>query len=182
MITFVHDHIRKLILFASLGTLGACDTIPAAEQGVMPALALAAVDEATGEGTYYPQISSVETPDIRFAQMAGVGPQERRFFTDQVNLAATTPGRTVPIVAQAVGENRETLVLIYLDAEGAMTPFLARAILARLTSVSRFAPAIAEMGVSSEFDIYNMAAVLGFEQIIVSDGRDFAHQANLRNN
>jgi hypothetical protein len=35
------------------------------------------------------------------------------------------------------------------------------------------------MGLSREFDIYNMAAVLGFRRIIVTDGRDFSHQADL---
>lgn len=112
--------------------------------------------------------------------MAGVGPVERQFFIDQLNLAASTPGRTFPIVVQAVGENRETLVFLYLDADGPMTPYLARAILARLTSLTRSAPAISEMGLSNEFDIYNTAAVLGFAQIIVTDGRDFAHKADLR--
>lgn len=182
MIAIMRDQPRKIALMAALGALGACQSMPAMEQADTPVLSVAAVDERTGAGTYYPRISSIETPEIRFGQMAGVGPEERQFFIDQVNLAASTPGRTAPIVAQAVGENHETLVFIYLDAEGPMTPFLARAILARLTSVSRFAPAIAEMGLSSEFDIYNMAAVLGFGQIIVSDGRDFAHQASLRNN
>lgn len=179
MIKLMNEHTRNLVLIAALGTLGACETMPTAGQADTPVLT---IDDTTGEGKYYPPISSVETPNVRFGQMAGVGPQERQFFTDQINLAASTPGRSVPIVAQAVGENNNTLVFIYLDAEGSMTPYLARGILARLTSVTRFAPAISEMGISSEFDIYNMASVLGFARIIVTDGRDFAHEARLREN
>lgn len=170
----------KFVLIASLCALGACETLSAAGQTATPAPAAAAIDEATGAGTFYPAVSSVERPEIRFARIAGVGPRERQFFTDQVNLAATSPGRTFPIVAQAVGANRETLVLLYFGGEGPMTPYLARGILARLTSITRFNPAIAEMGVSSEFDIYNAAAALGFAQIVVTDGRAFAHQAELR--
>jgi hypothetical protein len=179
---FISDHAGagNIALAILLSTLGACQTVSTEGQADPSALIVASVDETTGAGRYYPQVSSTETPDIRFGKMTGIGPEERQFFTDQVNLAASTPGRTFPIVAQAVGENRETLVFLYLDAEGPMTPYLARAILARLTSVMRSAPAIAEMGLSGEFDIYNTAAVLGFAQIIVTDGRDFAHKADLR--
>ncbi|WP_213271896.1 hypothetical protein [Hyphomonas sp.] len=180
MIPSSHIVASKAALIVLLSGLSACQTTSPAEQADTPAHMAAAPGEMTGEGWYYPPISSEETPDIRFGKMAGIGPEERQFFTDQVNLTASTPGRTFPIVAQAVGENRETLVFLYLDAEGPMTPYLARAILARLTSVMRSAPAIAEMGLSSEFDIYNTAAVLGFAQIIITDGRDFSHQAKLR--
>lgn len=51
--------------------------------------------------------------------------------------------------------------------------------LARMTSVTRFLPEISEMGLSAEFDIYNMAAVLGFNRIVVTDGRKFSHKAEL---
>ncbi|GGD11309.1 hypothetical protein [Aquisalinus flavus] len=174
MIFFKLAHLGKIALVVSLSALGGCETMPTAWKAET-----AAIDETTGEGVYYPKVSSVETPDIRFGRMAGFGPQERQFFVDQVNLAASTPGRTFPIVAQAVGENNETLVFTYLG-DGSMTPYLSRGILARLTSITRAAPAIAEMGLSSEFDVYNMAAVLGFARVTVTDGRHFAHQADLR--
>lgn len=182
MMTLVHDHTRKLLLIAALGALGACETVSGAELADTPALPASAIDEATGVGRYYPPASSVETPNILFERMEGVGPQQRQSFADQINLAASAPGRTVPIVVQAVGADKQTLVFLYIGAEGPMTPYLARGILARLTSITRAAPAIAEMGLSSEFDVYNMAAVLGFSRVIVTDGRDFAHQANLRPN
>lgn len=136
--------------------------------------------DAVGAGVFYPKPKSFETADIRFAAMEGVGPRQRLVFADQINLAASTPGRTIPIVAQAVGEDRATLVFMYLDSEEpGMTPYLARGVLARLTSITRVAPAITEMGLSSEFDIYNMAAVLGFERLVVTDGRAFSHEARL---
>lgn len=177
MISFKPARLGKIALVVSLGALAGCATMPTAWKSETTA-----VDNITGEGMYYPQVSSVETPDIRFGSMAGVGPRERQFFVDQVNLAASTPGRSFPIVAQAVGEDRETLVFVHLDTESPMTPYLARGILARMTSITRSAPAITEMGLSSEFDVYNMAAMLGFSRVLVTDGRDFAHQADLRQN
>jgi hypothetical protein len=108
--------------------------------------------------------------------------QQRQLFADQINLAASSPGRTVPIVAQAVGQDRGSLVFMYIDSEAGLTPYLARGILARLTSITRFAPAITEMGLTNEFDIYNAAAVLGFERIVVTDGREFSHEVKLTAN
>jgi len=48
-----------------------------------------------------------------------------------------------------------------------------------MTSVLRFSPAISEMGVSQELDVYSMAAILGFERIIVTNGRAFSYEAQL---
>lgn len=163
-----------------IGALGACETVPSATEAAVAEAPL--IDAATGAGIYFPPPTSFESPQVRFAQMGGVGANQRQLFVDQVNVAATNTGRSVPVVAQAVGSENHTLVLIYLTAENDMTPYLARGILARLTSIARFAPAIAEMGLTAEFDIYNMAAVMGFERIVVSDGRSFAHQANLTGN
>ena len=166
-------------MIAALGALGACATPISAGPG-SPALTAADIDETTGAGRYYPPASSLETADVLFRQMPGIGPRQRQAFVDQVNLAASTPGGPVPIVAQAVGADRETLVLLYAGGEGPMTPYLARGVLARLTSIARSAPVIMEMGLSSEFDAYNMASVLGFGRLVVTDGRAFTHQADLR--
>jgi hypothetical protein len=174
--------IGKIALIASLGALGACQTMSTERSVGTPAHSAAAVDQTTGEGVYFPAVSSFDTPEVRFGKMAGVGPQQRSVVVDQLNVAVATNAGTLPILVQAVGEDRATLTFTYMNADSAMTPYIARGILARLTSVSRFLPAVTEMGLSSEIDVYNMAAVLGFERIIVTDGRDFAHQANLRQN
>jgi hypothetical protein len=173
--------IAMIAMIASCGALGACAVPVTLHDGVAGSVD-AGSDETTGAGLYYPPASSLETPNIRFQQMLGVGPQQRQSFVDQVNLAVGIPGRSLPIVAQAVGANRETLVVLYVGGEGAMTPYLARGVLARLTAITRSAPAIQAMGLSSDFDAYNMAAVLGFARIVVTDGRAFAHQADLRQN
>ncbi|MEO0607553.1 MAG: hypothetical protein AAFY82_04930, partial [Pseudomonadota bacterium] len=115
----------------------------------------------------------------RFEFMEEIGPQQRQAFVDQLNLATAGGERVLPIVIQAVGEDRSTLVIMNIEPEAFFTPYIARAILARLTSLTRFLPAVSEMGLSSEFDIYNMASVLGFDRIVVTDGREFSHEARL---
>ncbi|MEL6782114.1 MAG: hypothetical protein AAFO51_07030 [Pseudomonadota bacterium] len=176
-------HFAAITALAGVGVLGGCETATGSPQSLEPSLTSEAqIDEATGASTHYPPPTSFETPDIRFGPLAGAGPTQRQFFVDQVNVTAAQAQRSLSLVAQAVGEDRTTLVFTILGAEGEPTSYLARALLARMTSVVRFTPAISEMGLSEAFDIYNTAAVLGFQRIVVSDGRDFSHQADLERN
>lgn len=174
---------RKILLnvalLALLGPLGACETMSAEAQPKKAALTAPAVSEKTGAGVYYPPPTSFEVPEVRVDELVGVGPQQRSLVVDQLNVAVASNGGLLPIVVQAVGEGRTTLVFTYLDADSTMTSYVARGILARLTSLSRFLPAITEFGLSREIDVYNLTALLGFERIIVTDGRSFAHEATL---
>lgn len=158
----------------------ACETAPTAMSSAAdPAAVAAELHSSTGVGVYFPPITSSDSPQIRFSAMPGVGSEQRQFFADQINVAASSAERAVPVVVQAVGDDRKTLVFMPLGGQATATPYIARGILARMTSVSRFLPGISEMGLSQEFDIYNMGAVLGFERIVVTDGRDFSHEAIL---
>lgn len=173
--------LRHAAIIAALGALCACETATGSAVALdKGSPAKTGIDARTGAGLYFPAPTSFEEPQIRFPTLEGVGPAQRRLFVDQVNLAASESSRSVSIVAQAVGEDHGTLVFIILGGHSEPTTYLAKAFLARMTSVSRFTPAIAEMGLSEEFDIYNVAAVLGFQRIVVSDGRAFSHQADLK--
>ena len=45
-----------------------------------------------------------------------------------------------------------------------------------MTAAARQLPAFAQMGVQDAFTFFDLAKLLGFKQITISDGRDFAHQ------
>ncbi len=166
--------LRQSLAVAALSVFGALSIAPG---DAASADRVAAADTKAGPNSYYPPIVSVDTPEIRFSPKGEVEAQKRLFFVDQVNLAAA--GNSFPIVAQAVGDRNATLVIMNIDSPEAMTPYIARAMLARMTSVTRFLPEISDLGLSAEFDIYNMAAVLGFNRIVVTDGRNFSHKAEL---
>lgn len=169
-----------IAILAATATIAACETSPAAIASAADISPVASdLQSGTGVGVFFPSITSSDKPQIRFSTMPGVGPDQRQFFADQINLVASGAERAIPIVVQAVGDDRKTLVFMPIGGQATATPYIARGILARMTSVSRFLPAISEMGLSQEFDIYNMGAVLGFERIVVTDGRDFSHQAIL---
>jgi len=166
---------RAGAILAALFAMTACQAgLASAEPVTTPA----AVPE-TGEGIFFPPVTSTETPAIRFGAAAEIGPQQRQVFVDQINLVTTGGERPIPLIAQAVGTERTTLVLLNMEPETYLTPYIARAILARMTSLTRALPAVAELGMGEAFDIYNRAAIMGFDGIIVTDGRGFSHEARL---
>jgi len=176
------SHFGKTIVMSLLATglIAACETLPVAnETDIVTADVIVEADSDTGEGIYYPKVTISEQPEIRFSPILGAGPQERQFFVDQINRAATTSERDIALVVQAVGSENQTLLFMPLGREASPTIYIAKAMLARMTSVLRFAPAITEMGISQEMDVYNMAAILGFKRIVLTDGRAFSYQANV---
>ena len=172
--------IKLAPVLIAMGALAACETVIAGADADGLATPVETVSvPATGEGIFFPPVTSTDTPQIRFNQTLPVGAMERTFFSDQINLATTSGERMVPIVIQAVGDDQKTLVFVALESSDPMTPYIARAMLARMTSVMRFAPALTEMGINQDMDIYNMAAILGFDRVVVSDGRSRSHMANI---
>lgn len=168
------------ISLLATGLVSACETSPvSSDTSFVSADVSTEANAATGEGIYYPTVTISDQPEIRFGPVLGAGPQERQFFVDQINRAAMTSETEIALTVQAVGTENQTLLFMPLGRDGTPTPYIAKAMLARMTSVLRVAPAIMEMGVSQEMDVYNMAAILGFERIIVTDGRGFAYQANV---
>jgi hypothetical protein len=54
-----------------------------------------------------------------------------------------------------------------------------RAVLATMTAVARTMPIFVDNGVEDHFTFFDLAKILGFEQITVTDGDSFAHQVFL---
>ena len=59
------------------------------------------------------------------------------------------------------------------------TLYRARAIFANMTAVARVMPLFRELGVEDWFTFFDLAKLLGFERITITDGRDFAHQVTI---
>lgn len=150
------------------GLLSACQSVPATSASA----SLPDADPVTGEGRVFPPVTDTEVHATLLGARSGAGPRERQYFVDRINMETSGRGLAAPIVVQGVGEARDTLVLMVHGGDGALTPFIARALLARTTSVIRFAPVVAELGLSEELDVYEVASVLGFKRIVVTDGRD----------
>lgn len=160
---------------ATLSLVGACQSAP-----IDPTMIASRTGDAeTGEGRFYPPVTSIEVHPVRFGTMANAVPMQRQYFTDRVNMETSGRGLTAPIVVQSVGEEQDILVLMVSGFQEPLSPYISRGLLARMTSVVRFAPPLSEMGLSQDLDVYDVAAALGFKQIVVTDGRDITFATKL---
>ena len=68
------------------------------------------------------------------------------------------------------------LIIVALVDGRIDTIYRARAVLANMTAAARMLPAFQELGAQSRLTFLDLAHMLGFKKITISNGRDFAHQ------
>lgn len=151
-------------------------------------LALAPVgDRATGAdrhdrhaGYYYPPPAEHEVYKAR----SKVLPQASRAARIGFVTAITNQLMSEPYPPQAAifakGDEAEKLIIVSLVDGRIDTIYRARAIFANMTASARLLPAFQEMGVQDFFTFFDLANMLGFVQITITNGRDFAHQILLK--
>ena len=79
----------------------------------------------------------------------------------------------------AKGGEAEKLIIVALSDGPLDTLFRARAVLAELTAFARTMPIFAEYGARDRYTFFDLAKILGFRQITLSDGRTFTHQVTI---
>ena len=152
------------------------------------AMALAATALMTGTAEardrhadyYYPTPGTQETYEARSFTLPEASRKARVAFvtgiTTEQNKAPYPP--TTAIFAK--GSEAEKLIIVSLTDGRIDTIFRARAIFAQMTAVARLLPVFSELGVEDYFTFFDLAKMLGFEQITISNGREFAHQVFIR--
>lgn len=129
---------------------------------------------------YYPEVTSSEVYQAR----AQVLPNADRTMRVGFIVAQTTgqvQGRPYPprFAMFAKGEQAEKMIIIGLDDTSFATLFRARAVLAQMTSISRGTELFRSFAVEDYFTFFDLARMLGFTQITVSDGETYAHRVDL---
>ena len=117
------------------------------------------------DGYYYPKPESTESYTAR-ATVLPDSNRDRRL------------GFIVAIFAK--GGDAEKLIIVALDDGIFATLFRARAVLATLTAQVRASPLFAELGVQNLFTFYDLAKLLGFQRLTISDGRVWSHRVELK--
>lgn len=127
-------------------------------------------------GYYYPIPKTEENYTARARTLPESDRDRRLGFI--VAFMAEMAGEAAPqrYVMFAKGTDAEKLIIVALDDQAFSTLFRARAMLAALTSRVRSSPLFAELGVQNLFTFYDLAKLIGFSQITISDGRDWAHR------
>lgn len=127
-------------------------------------------------GYYYPKPQSIEFYEPRAKILPDSNKRRRIGFT--VQLAEQTLKRPYApeLAIFAKGADAEKLIIVSMREGYADTLFRARALLAQLTAVSRGTPLMQNLGVADSFTFFDLLVLMGFEQMTISDGHEFAHQ------
>lgn len=132
------------------------------------------------EGFYYPELTSSEVYKARSLTVPEASRKSRIAFvtgiTNEQNKAPYPPQAAI----FAKGSEAEKLIIVALEDGRIDTIYRARAIFAQMTAVARLLPAFSQLGVEDYFTFFDLAKMLGFEQITISNGRDFAHQVDIQ--
>ena len=131
-------------------------------------------------GYYYPEHETAEVYEAR----AGTLPQADRTLRIAFVTGITNQNTSRPYPPQAAifakGDEAQKLIIVALVDGRIDTLFRARAEFANMTAAARLLPAFKEMGVQDYFTFFDLAKLLGFQQITITNGRDFAHQVIIK--
>ena len=159
------ERVTAAVLCLGLGIVGTiCATATWAQAGDRHA------------GYYYPEPATREVYEARSDLLPEASRATRiGFVTGIANQISERPFPPQAVMF-AKGTEAEKLIIVALVDGRIDTIYRARAVLANMTAAARALPAFREMGVQDWFTFLDLIHMLGFKQITISNGRDFAHQ------
>lgn len=131
-------------------------------------------------GYYYPRTTSQETYEAR-AEVAESASREARLAF----LAAMARGQLQQPYAPtysvfAKGDDADRMIIVGLGEHTFQNIYQARAQLALMTNVARTTDLFQQMAVDDLFTYFDLAKLLGFKSIVISDGNSFTHRVTLK--
>jgi hypothetical protein len=127
-------------------------------------------------GYYYPPPQTIEIYHARGETLPDSDHIRRIGFVVELTRQMLDKPYPPEFVVFAKGEDAEKLLIVALKDDVIDTIYRARALLAMLTSVARATPLFREVGVADYFTFFDLLDMMGFRQLTISDGDDFAHQ------
>ncbi len=132
------------------------------------------------EGYYYPKITSHETYVSRARTLQDSTRARRLGFVSGLTQQLTDMPYAPSYAIFAKGDQSNRLIIVGFGDGQLDTIYRARALFATLTSLSRLTPLFQELQVEELFTFFDLAKLLGFTTITVSDGRKFTHQITIK--
>lgn len=127
-------------------------------------------------GYYYPNPGPAEVYTARAQTLPDVNRAFRiGFVTGLAGQAASRPF-PAPYVIFAKGGEANKMIITATHDGPFDTIYRARAVLADLTAMARTLPIFQEYGVEDWFTFLDLLKMMGFQELTVTDGKDFAHQ------
>lgn len=143
----------------------------------------AAVSPAAGddegdhhEGYYYPKPQTVEHYVAEVYALPGSDKVRRQSFIIGLTKQLVGGQYAPPYAVFTKGEQSDKLIIVGLRDGELNTLYRARALLATFTSVARATAFFQQNTQPDEATFLDLLKLLGFRQVTISDGRDFAHQ------
>ncbi len=130
-------------------------------------------------GYYYPEPQTQETYTARSRALEEADRGLRIGFVTGITQQLMRQPYPPTSAIFAKGGDAQKLIIVALVDGRIDTIYRARAVFANLTAVSRGMPIMQELGVQDWFTFFDLARMLGFTQITISNGREFAHQVTL---
>jgi len=130
-------------------------------------------------GYYYPEPTSEEVYTARAQTLPQSNRASRVGFVTAFTARQLERPVSPEFVMFAKGADAQKLIIVSLDDDRVNSLYRARALFAMMTAMARVLPVFTEFGVEDSFTFFDLAKLLGFTQITISDGHDFAHQVIL---
>jgi len=130
-------------------------------------------------GYYYPPPDQIEIYKARTQVLPDASQLRRIGFVTAItheNLKRPYPPATV---FYAKGEHSQKLIIVALKDGNLNTIYRVRAYLASLTAIARTTTAFQDIQAEGILTFFDLARMLGFDQITISDGRIFTHQVKI---
>lgn len=144
---------------------------------LLPAAACAQTSEGDRHsGYYYPEPTSKEVYKARGPTLKEANRPLRVGFVTGVTSAMAQRAYAPYFAMFAKGTGADKLIIVALDDGPLDTLYRARGVLADLTAMARLMPLFAEYGVQDSFTFFDLLKMMGFRQLTISNGRDFAHR------
>ncbi len=130
-------------------------------------------------GYYYPEPTTREVYGARTDTLPEADRRMRiGFVTGIANLIANQPYPAQAAMFAKGSEARKLIIVALVDGR-IDTIYRARAILANMTAAARMLPAFQNADVQTDLTFFDLAKMLGFKKITITNGRDFAYQVIL---
>ena len=158
------------------------DSVPtaASEGKAASAEVVAAAKKDRHAGYYYPKDVTVEEYVARAKALPAMDRKARIEFTNQLNLQVLAKPYPPPFVLYTKGDAAEKAILVATTDDFVGTLYRMRAFLALMTTLARQTDLFKEYKVDDLFTFFDQLKLLGFEQLTVSDGKNYAHQVKLK--
>ena len=132
------------------------------------------------QGYYYPAITSEEVFERTMLDVQPGDPGDRvRFVINTTRTILQASGSPRYVIFEK-GSEAQHMIIVALDDEVFATLYRARAVLAQLTAQVRGSEFFERTGMATEATWFDMVKLLGFEDVVVSDGREWAHRVMLK--